>query len=967
MESITNQLYFNQLNDFNNKVQINLTRSQNFNQNKHSSFKKINNNALIRKYPLSTKTNELLISAQYIPKINSMKEIIDRKPYNFQNYSTNLNTNQNNYCNKIYSLKNTIKNDYNIKSDELSYISKVKNICDINPSFTDYRYSVGKKENSNQNNFIIDNPSKIKNRTNIGVFNNYYYNNYLLDSFSNSTSSMNRNRNTNSNSNKNNIFNENSSEIISLNPKTSSFKYITNINKDQYDILNNTNINNEKVFNTKTSYYKKYNNPFSQEHSTQKIKEYKNIRNFIAHLEILVELILKRMFKFFTYKLINIINNNNKNNEDFGNILHVIRKSCFQTRNKNLKTSLQKSHSPILRKCKIDCIPEINKDNRLSNNKIYIPKKKLNNYNTQHSHSKIQANINNLTMKEEGNNNLNTIRNKINTPIRELNIKFNKNFKIQSTQYTPHNISFGENNANINTQFNHSNFNIFSNTMKSQKNIDENIYKKKINSAKKNIYIRSYKNNQVARESLNKYQQTINYEAINDISELSNQKFNNTTINNNSKNNIKTINIFSKKQNGNKIRKIVIKNKITKVYPIEKINNIESFIIKDVCTDDKRLFVYIKYVYLSDFYYKNNFDLKNIKICFGVNIFIVNKKIFVSLNKNEYKQYFSCYNIKKNIQNNCVYLFDNDFKKMKGEVDNSLLKNKSQKILMQSYKNNITYENGFKNTYYSTNNKNSNLIINKIYYNNRLFGNKYRNMNYQLKHNCILFFKMMEEFFMKNENVLIYSYKKVLISYLKNNKIKSLLYHMITKILLKKYFHKYRRNIMIRKNKKCINKNFKCKDYYPKKNILNSNHNTINRNKRPVPKYNNITFSVRNTHCATPFRNLKKKLIGFGGIESSYSKNISKNNKINNLKISTFKENVSSKYRTIDRNSRNCKLIKINVRKTKREKNVFCPNINNYLTKLKNMKLQRILNIIDNAELILTAKKALKIWKNSSR
>ena len=948
MESIKCQLYLNQLNELNNKNKIIFERTQYFNQNKHNFFKKIDNNAQIQQYLLHSKNNEFLINEKYIPKINSMKDINEKKIANFQNFSTNQSINENNYWNQIYSLKDVIKNDYNLKSEELSYFTKIKNICNINPSSA-YGYHFNEKnENSNQNSFTNNNPNKNKNKTNIGVFNNYYYNNYLLNSSDNFANTINGNRKVKKIKVKYYDSNENSTEINDEKIKNSSFKFKTNYSIDQYDNIDKSNTNMEEFVNIKNKYYKKSNNEFSQIHSSQNIKKYKNIRNFIAHLEILLELILKRMLEYFIYKIIIKINNDKKNNK-FENIL-----------------PFQKSQSPIIfRNNKLKEIPEIKIDTLLNNsNKIYIPKKKLNNNQIIQSNvqSKIKTNINSITVKEEEDNKLKKRRNKMKTTIRELNIKFNKKFKIKSTQNTPHDRSFLENNISINDKSN-SNKDLFSNTVKNQRNTDENIYKKKINSAKKNIYIRAYKNNQITRNNMNKYQQIINYEDTNDINnELNNQNFNNTTTNN--KNNFKKINLQNEKKRGNKIKNIVIKNKNIKTYPIKKTNldNLESFIIKDIITDDKKLFVNIKYVYLSDFYYKNKFDIKNIKISFGANIFIVDKKIFVITNKNCYSQYLSCSNIKNSTQNNNIYLFDSNGKKMK-RIDNSLLKNKSQKVLIPSYQNNISSRKNSQNIYYSTNN---NLIINKIYCNNnRISANKYKNINSKQKFNYILFLKRIEEILLKNQNTLICYYKEKLIYYLKNKKMKFLLYHITIKNILRRYFQKYR-NIIIRKNKNGIITNFNYKNHYPKKGMFYSNNNTININKQPLQKYNHIT--LRSTNCGIPLMSSKKKLITYG-LKETYCKNISKNNNINDLPISFLIKNTTNKYRTTDRSSRNCELNKTDIHKTfmKENENDVNLNTNKYLIKIKNRKLEILISMIDNVNLISSIQKVFKIWKNSGR
>lgn len=185
------------------------------------------------------------------------------------------------------------------------------------------------KSISNKNNCS----NTIKNKTNIGVFNNYYYNNYLLNS---------------------------------------TIKNITNFNKN---VRNNKN-NQKAHVGSQTK----------QINSSKNLKEYKNIRNFIAHLEILTALILKKFFSIFVNKITYKIKNNS------------IEVKKINSRNKSnkifkLKTPIYKSKSEVFKEL-------------ISN--IYIPKKISNDHH------------------------------KIKTPIKELNIKFKKKYEsnINTNQYS---------------------------------------------------------------------------------------------------------------------------------------------------------------------------------------------------------------------------------------------------------------------------------------------------------------------------------------------------------------------------------------------------------------------------------------------------------------------------------------------------------------------------------------------------
>ena len=145
-----------------------------------------------------------------------------------------------------------------------------------------------------------------------------------------------------------------------------------------------------------------------------------------------------------------------------------------------------------------------------------------------------------------------------------------------------------------------------------------------------------------------------------------------------------------------------------------------------------------------------------------------------------------------------------------------------------------------------------------------------------------------------------------------------------------------------------------------------SNNNTININKQPLQKYNNIT--LRSTNCGIPLMSSKKKLITYG-LKETYCKNISKNNNINDLPISFLIKNTTNKYRTTDRNSRNCELNKTDIHKTfmKENENDVNLNTNKYLIKIKNRKLEILISMIDNVNLISSIQKVFKIWKNSGR
>ena len=779
----------------------------------HNNFLNFSSNK--EKYTKSDKNIKKLEINTYVH--NSKNNTISKKNYEQNNLST-LNDSKKHQKIKKYlfsSYKNIEK--INKKSNNLSVNKKEEPLFE-NENVTEFNATEIKK-NKHQIKNIRVNKLKIEdiykdNDINVNANVNLNSNTIRGDFFhkqQDNNKSFHNNDETNNNMNifcflSNHKKNQRKSNIISV----KSF----NKNKDSNQLINseyiNFNNNNNYSFyennalNNNLSSYKKnriigtYSNSNSTTAGKTKISttnsskffiNFKNLKTFYAHLEILISLYLKRNFKYFIEKIKEYENNriycntiNNKN----GPIINVNNAHCSlycsininqdnENNNKLFKTVFSPNNtiSPLTKRNEkendnmnllnkkfnnikrnrlifINPEPEMNlsTNNKLDkgiNKSVYVPKNKITKFNNDSNNNVIKnKNDNNISNNNIINNYNNIGQNiKRSSPIKEMNINLKKinvcrlndlnqlycNQKLLKTK--SNNISFSDmnniisiNNSNSNNNIGHTKY--YSNAIQINNNNSNNISidknkLKKISSAKNGVYIKpkekmikeiKIQNNQnkmtpykselcdtktkhmksenIVTISNNFYKNKNHFNYLSKWKQIDSYSINTSIINNShDKNVIKKIYIRrnSKKlnknssgdskmdYNGNKCLSTLLSFKNIK----ENNNNNKKneILIKQITTSDKRIFININYVLLSNYIKVNNkynivsYNILSLQDSPQCSISIINNELILT-------EYDSKLNEK--INESDIFRFDNDKKKKDKNIKNIKSKNKSKDI-----------------------------------------------------------------------------------------------------------------------------------------------------------------------------------------------------------------------------------------------------------------------------------------------
>ena len=513
--------------------------------------------------------------------------------------------------------------------------------------------------------------------------------------------------------------------------------FISNTNNDEniygkYNTIRDNIIKN--IINTEN------NNNHKNKEISEDIYNFKNMKMFYAHLELLLSLYLKRYFKFFIQrikqyeKIKNIVNvnlynalNNNNNNQPIINLnnahcslycsinINKDNNEIFNTNNNNINNNInQNQNSKILNKN--------NKNNFFSmkdikNKNIYVPKNKSK--NLKENKSKVFINKD----KAKINNKNNDI--KKSSPIKEMNIDLKK-------------MNINQNKIK----------NQRANNSKNEKN------KLKISNSKSNIYKRPKDNNNTTKNMIKEIK-IQNKELILTPYENKNKRFFDTIFSyqqstiNKENNNIKKI--YIRKNNSNEIDNI----KTTLFRNKSNISFLKSFsdyiqykpketLIKKIITADKRIYININYINIDSFLVNSNIQKNNkiyslLKLEHTLSLTIIKNTLLIT-------------DINQNMILSDIFIFDND-KKI------NLNYNKISKAYFNEIKN--TKENNCKNKIdiYEFSKVVKDIIINNIRkYLLKIFKKDiYLRKLISIKKNKILSYYFKSFFLNKNNNLIIKS------------------------------------------------------------------------------------------------------------------------------------------------------------------------------------------------------------------
>ena len=494
------------------------------------------------------------------------------------------------------------------------------------------------------------------------------------------------------------------------NSKSNNLKNITNEyseNKDESDIQSNKNIKKSLLYNFSNELICKYNNRtaivrkrIGKEESSKKQIKFKDMKTFLAHIEIFMSLYLKKIFNYFLQK-IQIYDKPKENPGIFNNNSYHLRPIV----------NVNNSH------CSLYCSINVNQDkliNTLLNNKHFSSFSQ--NINTPINKKKQNKIENNIEIKSNDNN---IIKRNRNFPINSIGInlktenspRINNKFNIISKKNSNEDNNekiFDKNDSNNNIKIspikelniNLGQLNFFKFSLNKQNEINNNKFENnissrtnllnKIKSCKENLYQINFKKNklQTIKSAKNeiyiKPKETQQKKPIKEIKIQNKLSTKNNYLNINSYNTFHKINNKISKRNchneDNIIKKIYIKrgnqmnnnfdystfshyNSTFINYKADNEKNINDvLLIKEIQTLDKRIFINIKYIQINKNSNINRFRKKfyngeKVQIVRLYSISINNNKI--SLNKELYEN-LKMYNLNnyKDIADYCF--FDND-------------------------------------------------------------------------------------------------------------------------------------------------------------------------------------------------------------------------------------------------------------------------------------------------------------------
>ena len=658
-----------------------------------------------------------------------MYENLSSTNINFYNYilskQNSLNT-QTNFSNSNFNLfKNT-------KSLNQSEIQNYKNLHQSNKAIKNIKVN-----KLNSNDISLKSINSIYFKTNRDFYHSKPLNkrnkssNYFIDDY-----------NTINYTNINNINNINSTLFpYNKHKRTKSdFIFLNNnfINKTNNDenIYSKFNTIRDNIINNIITTENNNNNIEAEED----IYNFKNMKMFYAHLELLLSLYLKRYFKFFIQRI--------KQYEKIKNIVNVNLYNALNNNNNNQPIiNLNNAH------CSLYCSININKDN----NEIFDTNNNINN-NINHNSKILNKNNKNhfCSMKDIKNKNIYVPKNK------SKNLKQNKS-KVFMTKDKN---KINNNNMKKSSPIKEMNIdlkkmNINQNKIKNQRAINSKNEKNKlkISNSKSNIYKRPKDSNNTTKNIIKEIK-IQNKELILTPYENKNKKFFDTIYSyqqstiNKENNNIKKI--YIRKNNSNEMDNIktnLFRNK-------SNLSFLKSFsdyiqykpketLIKKIITADKRIFININYINIDSFLGNNNNNKNSI-----YSLLKIENTLSLTIIKNTL---LIMDNINQNMILSDIFIFDND-------KNNNLNYNKISKAYFNEIQN--TKDNNCKNKIDIF--KFSNVIKDIIIINIRKYLlNKFKKDIHLRKLISI-----------KTKKILNYYFKKFL-NNKNNNSIKSGIYHKI--------------------------------------------------------------------------------------------------------------------------------------------------------------------------------------------
>ena len=659
-----------------------------------------------------------------------MYENLSSTNINFYNYilskQNSLNT-QTNFSNSNFNLfKNT-------KSLNQSEIQNYKNLHQSNKAIKNIKVNI-----LNSNDISLKSINSIYFKTNRDFYHSKPLNkrnkssNYFIDDY-----------NTINYTNINNINNINSTLFpYNKHKRTKSdFIFLNNnfINKTNNDenIYSKFNTIRDNIINNLITTENNNNNKETEED----IYNFKNMKMFYAHLELLLSLYLKRYFKFFIQRI--------KQYEKIKNIVNVNLYNALNNNNNNQPIiNLNNAH------CSLYCSININKDN----NEIFDTNNNINNNNINHNSKILNKNNKNhfCSMKDIKNKNIYVPKNK------SKNLKQNKS-KVFMTKDKS---KINNNNMKKSSPIKEMNIdlkkmNINQNKIKNQRAINSKNEKNKlkISNSKSNIYKRPKDSNNTTKNIIKEIK-IQNKELILTPYENKNKKFFDTIYSyqqstiNKENNNIKKI--YIRKNNSNEMDNIktnLFRNK-------SNLSFLKSFsdyiqykqketLIKKIITADKRIFININYINIDSFLGNNNNNKNSI-----YSLLKIENTLSLTIIKNTL---LIMDNINQNMILSDIFIFDND-------KNNNLNYKKISKAYFNEIQN--TKDNNCKNKIdiFKFSNVIKDIIINNI---RKYLLNKFKKDIHLRKLISI-----------KTKKILNYYFKKFLHNK-NNNSIKSGIYHKI--------------------------------------------------------------------------------------------------------------------------------------------------------------------------------------------
>ena len=659
-----------------------------------------------------------------------MYENLSSTNINFYNYilskQNSLNT-QTNFSNSNFNLfKNT-------KSLNQSEIQNYKNLHQSNKAIKNIKVN-----KLNSNDISLKSINSIYFKTNRDFYHSKPLNkrnkssNYFIDDY-----------NTINYTNINNINNINSTLFpYNKHKRTKSdFIFLNNnfINKTNNDenIYSKFNTIRDNIINNLITTENNNNNKETEED----IYNFKNMKMFYAHLELLLSLYLKRYFKFFIQRI--------KQYEKIKNIVNVNLYNALNNNNNNQPIiNLNNAH------CSLYCSININKDN----NEIFDTNNNINNNNINQNWKILNKNNKNhfCSMKDIKNKNIYVPKNK------SKNLKQNKS-KVFMTKDKN---KINNNNMKKSSPIKEMNIdlkkmNINQNKIKNQRAINSKNEKNKlkISNSKSNIYKRPKDSNNTTKNIIKEIK-IQNKELILTPYENKNKKFFDTIYSyqqstiNKENNNIKKI--YIRKNNSNEMDNIktnLFRNK-------SNLSFLKSFsdyiqykqketLIKKIITADKRIFININYINIDSFLGNNNNNKNSI-----YSLLKIENTLSLTIIKNTL---LIMDNINQNMILSDIFIFDND-------KNNNLNYNKISKAYFNEIQN--TKDNNCKNKIdiFKFSNVIKDIIIINI---GKYLLNKFKKDIHLRKLISI-----------KTKKILNYYFKKFL-NNKNNNSIKSGIYHKI--------------------------------------------------------------------------------------------------------------------------------------------------------------------------------------------